>query len=70
MEFSIIYKRTSTESAIEKLRLGQSRSNDQFNEIQAKYYKAGAEIARLEQSIKHRKEVSSRQKDDLDLINS
>ncbi|MBI79585.1 MAG: chromosome segregation protein SMC [Gammaproteobacteria bacterium] len=67
---SIISKRTSTESTIERLRLSQSSSNDQFNEIQAKYYKAGAEIARLEQSIKHRKEVSSRQKDDLDLINS
>tara|TARA_B100001250_G_C19812880_1_gene796658 strand:- start:1531 stop:4557 length:3027 start_codon:yes stop_codon:yes gene_type:complete len=67
---AIISKRTSIESAIEKLRLSQLSSNDQFNEIQAKYYKAGAEIARLEQSIQHRKEVSSRQKDDLDLINS
>ena len=59
---------TSMESKIEKLRIKQSDLNDNFNEIQGSYYKSGAEIARLEQSIKHRKEISSRQKDDLELI--
>ncbi len=56
----------STESRIEDLRIKHAQSSDDFNEIQGKYYKVGAEIARLEQSIQHRKELNQRQTEDLE----
>lgn len=56
----------STESRIEDLRVEHAQRNDEFNEIQGKYYKIGAEIARLEQSIQHRKELNLRQAEDLE----
>ena len=60
-----IAEQRSTEAAIEKLRLELSERNDEFNEVQGRYYKVGAEIARLEQSIQHRKELLQRQTEDL-----
>ncbi|HSG64438.1 MAG TPA: chromosome segregation protein SMC, partial [Gammaproteobacteria bacterium] len=56
----------STEAAIEKLRLALTDRNDHFNEVQGEYYKVGAESARLEQSIQHRKELGQRQREDLE----
>jgi chromosome segregation protein len=53
------------EAEIDKLRVAQSDSADRFNEAQGTYYRLGAEIARLEQSIKHRKETIQRQREDL-----
>ena len=60
-----IAEQRSTETRIEKLRVEHSVQSDNFNSVQGKYYKVGAEIARLEQSIQHRKELSQRQKEDL-----
>ena len=60
-----IAQQRSTEVVIEKLRLELSERNDKFNEVQGRYYKVGAEIARLEQSIQHRKELLHRQTEDL-----
>jgi len=56
----------SLESTIEKLRLDLTDKNDRFGEVQGEYYKVGAEIARLEQSILHRKELAQRQREDLE----
>ena len=56
----------SLEAAIERLRLALTDKNDRFGEVQGEYYKVGAEIARLEQSILHRKELAQRQREDLD----
>jgi chromosome segregation protein len=55
----------SSEAGIEKLRLELTEKNDAFGEVQGNYYKVGAEIARLEQSIQHRKELGQRQHEDL-----
>ena len=63
---SALTDQRSTESRIEELRIEHAQRNDGFNEIQGKYYKVGAEIARLEQSIQHRKEVNRRQAEDLE----
>jgi chromosome segregation protein len=54
------------EAQIEESRVRQTESADQFNAIQALYYKSGSEIARLEQSIEHAKELRERQRQDLD----
>src|SRR5690606_15860398 len=55
------------ESQIEKLRLEVTERNDRFNEVQGSYYRVGAEIARLEQGIQHRKELSQRQREELEV---
>ena len=54
------------EARIEESRLRQSECNDAFNEVQGRSYKIGAEIARLEQSIKHAHELRDRQAKDLE----
>jgi len=45
-----------TDTQIEEKRQLQIESNDLFNEIQGRYYGVGADIARLEQGLKHRAE--------------
>ena len=44
-------ERTSHETALESLRQGHSERTERFNEAQGRYYEAGAEIARVEQSL-------------------
>ncbi|RMH42140.1 MAG: chromosome segregation protein SMC, partial [Gammaproteobacteria bacterium] len=46
----------SIEAQLEQLRSEQTEANDALNEIQGRYYGIAAEIARLEQDIKHRAE--------------
>ena len=53
------------EAQIEEARERQSERNDEFNEVQGRYYKVGSEIARLEQSIEHAQELRERQEADL-----
>jgi chromosome segregation protein len=55
----------SAETSIEKLRVELAERNERFNGVQGGYYKVGAEIARLEQSLQHRKELIQRQSEDL-----
>jgi chromosome segregation protein len=62
---STIATQRSLENRIERLRDDHTTRNDHFNEIQGNYYKVGAEIARLEQSLHHRSELSQRQQEDL-----
>ena len=56
----------SLELKIEEARVTQSDRSDEFNAVQGRYYKAGSEIARLEQTIEHAHELRERQKKDLD----
>jgi chromosome segregation protein len=55
----------SAETSIEKLRVELADRNERFSAVQGSYYKVGAEIARLEQSLQHRKELIQRQSEDL-----
>ena len=61
-----IAKQRSLEAALEDTRVRQSERTDQFNEVQGRYYKVGGEIARLEQSIEHARELRERQEKDLE----
>src|SRR5690606_33729248 len=54
----------SVEAQIEKLRVEVSERNERFNAVQGAYYKVGADIARLEQSIQHRKDLLQRQREE------
>jgi chromosome segregation protein len=53
------------EAGIEDARVQQSERADEFNAVQGRYYKVGSEIARLEQSIEHARELRERQESDL-----
>lgn len=53
------------EAQLEDGRDRQSEQGDAFNEVQGRYYKSGAEIARLEQTIEHSRELRERQESDL-----
>jgi len=61
-----IAKQRSLEAAIEETRVRQTERSDGFNEVQGRYYKVGSEIARLEQSIEHARELRERQEQDLE----
>jgi len=61
-----IAKQRSLEASLEDTRVRQSERSDAFNEVQGRYYKVGGEIARLEQSIEHARELRERQERDLE----
>ena len=61
-----IAKQRSLEATLEDARVRQSERTDEFNEVQGRYYKVGGEIARLEQSIEHARELRERQEQDLE----
>jgi chromosome segregation protein len=54
------------EAGIEHIRVDQSAKADALGAIQARYYGAGAEVTRIEQSIQHARELQQRQRSDLD----
>ena len=60
-----IARQREVEAAIEKTRQAHVEDSDQLNEVQGRYYKVGAEIARLEQAIQHARELKQRQEQDL-----
>ena len=61
-----VTQRVKFDSAIEKHRTEFSEKSDFFNEIQGQYYALGADIARIEQSIKHSQERERTLRVDLD----
>jgi len=60
-----IAEQRSLEATLEETRVQQSERTDEFNVVQGRYYKVGSEIARLEQSIEHARELRERQETDL-----
>ncbi len=59
---SKIAKQRAAEAELESLREKQSLATDNFNQIQGGFYEIGSEIARLEQSIQHERELQARRK--------
>jgi chromosome segregation protein len=58
------------EAYIERLRADQAAKVEALNLIQARFYEAGAEVARTEQSIQHAREMRQRQQADLEQVQS
>jgi chromosome segregation protein len=56
------------EAQIERIRIDQSSRTDALSAIQARYYEAGAEVTRIEQSIQYARELRQRQRADLEQI--
>jgi len=63
---AVIAEQRRVEANIEEARVRQSERTDSLNEAQGRFYKAGSEIARLEQSIEHAKDLRDRQRKDLE----
>lgn len=62
---AIVTERVALETQIEQFRDKHATLNDQFNEVQGRFYSIGAEIARTEQSIQHMKERQQQLMQDL-----
>jgi chromosome segregation protein len=60
----------AAESQIETVRADQSAKAEQLSAIQARYYEAGAEVTRIEQSIQFARELRQRQRSDLEQVDS
>ena len=65
VEKAVLAELEST-TEIEKVRELLTGATDVFNKVQAAYYEAGAEIARIEQDIHHREERQRQLKDDIE----
>jgi chromosome segregation protein len=66
---SLVTDQVGRDTRIEKLRGQHTELNDTFNEVQGRYYAAGSDIARVEQSIHHAEERSQQLRRDLDNSN-
>ena len=53
------------EAELEKLRDSLTGANEAFNSVQGHYYKLGADVARIEQAIKHNRESRQQQQQEL-----
>ncbi len=51
----------SIEAELEKLRISLTAANEAFNTVQGRYYKLGADVARVEQAIQHSRESRQQQ---------
>ncbi len=60
-----IAEQRSLEASIESARQRHNERSDEFNVVQGRYYRIGSEIARLEQTIEHARELRERQETDL-----
>ena len=53
---SFVTEQVNKDTTIEKCRTQHAELSDKFNEVQGRFYAIGADIARIEQSIKHAEE--------------
>jgi chromosome segregation protein len=67
---AVVARQRSVELDLERKREAQTEANDEMNTVQAEFYRVGAEISRIEQTIQHNKETRQRQVEDLDKVNS
>ncbi|WP_444938728.1 chromosome segregation protein SMC [Microbulbifer sp. JMSA002] len=61
----LVTRQVNCDTGIEQKRVGYHELSDGFNEVQGRFYAVGADIARLEQSIAHARERSTRLHSDL-----
>ena len=62
----ILTQRSACDTAIEKLRTQATDLGDAFNEVQARFYKVGGDVARIEQAIEHAQQRASELHKDLE----
>jgi len=64
----VIAQQRAAESEIESQRQQSTQSNEILNNVQAEYYRLGADISAKEQNIKHSQDLLQRQQTDLEQI--
>lgn len=64
----VIAEQRATESKIESQRQDNEESNEILNNVQAEYYRLGADISAKEQNIKHQQDLQQRQQLDLEQL--
>jgi chromosome segregation protein len=57
-----------SEAHIERIRVDQAAKTEALSAIQARYYEAGGEVTRIEQSIQYTRETRQRQRADLEQV--
>jgi len=62
----LLTERVNLETSLESLREAHHERTEHFNRAQARYYEAGADIARIEQSIEHQRARSRQTAAELD----
>jgi chromosome segregation protein len=67
---SVLADLREAEAQIERIRADQASKADALSAIQARFYEAGAEVTRIEQSIEYARELRQRQHSDLEQIDS
>ncbi len=67
---SVLADLREAEAQIERIRADQTSKTDALSAIQARFYEAGAEVTRIEQSIEFTRELRQRQQADLEQIDS
>lgn len=65
----LVAQQRSAETSIEKDRQLQTDATDRFNEVQASFYRLGADVSRQEQNIQHVKQTRGTQMRELDQVN-
>ena len=60
----------SLENQIESQRSKHTEANENSNEVQANFYKVGAEISRIEQTIQHQKQLAQRYQQELSQVDN
>lgn len=63
---ALITKRSHCDTSLEKYRLNYAESANEFSDVQGQYYRVGAEIARVEQTISHANERVEELKQDIE----
>jgi chromosome segregation protein len=61
-----IARQRSAEAALEKIHEDQGQATEEFSAVQGELYSVGSEIARLEQSIEHARELQKRQRQEFE----
>ena len=61
---AILAEQRRLETRLETGRLRRTELNDAYNGAQGRYYRAGAEISRLEQYVRHQEELRERREED------
>ncbi len=62
----ILTQRSACDTTIEKLRTQSTDLGDAFNEVQARFYKVGGDVARIEQALEHAQQRASELHKDLE----
>ncbi|MDS4031622.1 MAG: chromosome segregation protein SMC [Candidatus Contendobacter sp.] len=61
---AVVAEQRRLEARLETTRARRLESSDRFNEIQGRYYQTGADISRLEQFLRHQRDLRRRREDD------